>query len=108
MILVGKAAAGPAHDDVSELLDVFDKLGANAVDVGDLRIRPDPDPVVDDATDVLGKLTVDGGLDGGDGLVQEDGDREVGGGGAGSARAVGEDAREGCCAGTGGGGCRAE
>ena len=77
VILVGEAAARPAHDDRPELADVLDQGAADAVDIGDLGIGPDPDAVVDDAADVLGELAVERRPDRADRLVEEDGDREL-------------------------------
>ena len=79
MILVGKAAARPAHHDMPELLDVLDELAPDAVDIGHLGVGADPDAVVDHAADVFGKLAVEGRLDRADRLVQQNGDRELGG-----------------------------
>ena len=59
VVLVGEAAARPAHDDVPELFDMLDERLADAVDVGDLRVGSDPDAIIDDAADVLGELAVD-------------------------------------------------
>jgi hypothetical protein len=49
---------------------IHDRL-ADAADVLDLRALADPDPVVDDAAQVLDEVAVDLGRDAGDGLPGE-------------------------------------
>ena len=55
---------------------MLDKRLADAVDVGHLRVGPDPDAVVDDSADVLGKLAINRRPDRRDRLVEQDGDRQ--------------------------------
>ena len=54
-------------------------VSADAVDVGDLRVGPDPDAVVDHAADVLGELAVDRRPDRADRLVQQHRDGHLAG-----------------------------
>ena len=56
---------------------IDDRL-ADAVGVGDLRVASHPDPVIDDAADVLGELAVHRGPDRADRLVEQDVDRQLG------------------------------
>ena len=76
--LSAEATARPANDDGPELADVLDQGAADAVNIRDLRLGPDPDAVIDDSADVLGKLTVAGGRpDRADRLVEKNRDREL-------------------------------
>ena len=52
----------------------FDDIRAEAVYVGDGRILADPDAVIDAATEVLGEMTVDIGIDGGECISRVQGD----------------------------------
>ena len=53
---------------------MLDERAANAVDIWHLGVPTDPDAVIDHAADVLGKVAIDRGLDGADGLVEQNRD----------------------------------
>jgi hypothetical protein len=85
VIVVGEAAAGPAHQRHLDGLQGRDHVVAIAPGVGDLAVLADPDALVDAASQVLGELAVDLGLDHRTGLVGAQGacDGGLGAGGAG-------------------------
>ena len=59
VVVVGKAAAGPAEVRNVDRLEGVDDVGPHAAGVGDLRFFADPDAVVDAAAEVLGELAVE-------------------------------------------------
>ena len=72
MVLVREAAPRPPHDHRPEFADVFDQGSADAINVWNLRLRPDPNSVVDDAADMFGELAVKCRTDRGDRLIKQD------------------------------------
>ena len=62
----GEATAGPTDDGRMDGAQLFYCVKTEALYVGDLRIRTDPDAVIDHAADVLGKMTEDLGGNGTD------------------------------------------
>lgn len=74
VVIIGEAAAGPADDGGFDAAQGFDDVAAEAAGIGDGRILADPDAVVDAAAEVLGKMPVDVGVDGGDGVRRVEGD----------------------------------
>jgi hypothetical protein len=63
MIGLGKASAGPTENGGIERLELFNKVLAVAVNIRDGRILSNPDTVVYNAADMLGKVAVYLGLD---------------------------------------------
>ena len=60
---VGKTAAWPSEYGDLEVFQCVEYVGAVAVGVGDVAVLANPDAVIDAASEVLGKLTVDFGRD---------------------------------------------
>jgi hypothetical protein len=58
VIIVGKAAARPAKIWYVDSAKRFDDVGAQAARIGNRRLFPDPDAVVDASTQVLGEVTI--------------------------------------------------
>ena len=77
VVFVGEAASWPPHYHRTELADMFDQGGSNAVNVRNLRVRSDPNSVVDDTADVFSKLAVKSRTDRRDWLVEQYGDGEL-------------------------------
>ena len=65
MVLVGKAAAGPAQDRNFQGLEGLQDIRTVAVDIGDVTIGTHPDTFVDASAQMLGKLSVNLGRDNG-------------------------------------------
>jgi hypothetical protein len=70
VVVVGEAAAGPAHQRHLDRLQRRDHVVAIAAGVGDLAVLADPDAFVDAAAQVLGELAVDVAIDLGPRLVR--------------------------------------
>ena len=68
VIVIRKTATRPPNDRWFQPAQGFNDIGAEAINVWDWRILTDPDAVIDAATEVLGKMTVDIGIDGSDGI----------------------------------------
>jgi hypothetical protein len=74
VVFVGEAAARPAQDGDADRSQGRDDVAADPAHVGDGRIRPDPEPVVDAAPEVLGEVAVDVAADPGFAAVGADGE----------------------------------
>ena len=86
VILVGKTTARPAeHGDV-EVFQRGHDIVADAAGVGNRRVGPDPDALVDAASEVLGEVAVDVFVDDRAGCVGADGERRGRGCGVGGTR----------------------
>src|SRR4029453_15826865 len=72
VVAVGEAAAGPANHAGLQRLQLVDQRFADAADVGDLGVLPDPDAVVDDAAEVFDEVAAEVWSDAADGLIEED------------------------------------
>jgi hypothetical protein len=58
VIAVGEATSGPAVIRRSDALHVFDEPAADSVEIGDLRIAPDPDAVVDYGAEMFDEVPI--------------------------------------------------
>ena len=79
VVPVGEAAAGPAIVRRADALHIFDEPAAYAVEVGDFRIPPHPDAVVDHGAEVFDEVSVDVRADLRSGGLRGDFDLGVGG-----------------------------
>ena len=59
VVLVGKAAAGPAENGDVDGLQGFDDILSHAVDIGDVGVFADIDAFINAAAQVLGEVAVD-------------------------------------------------
>jgi len=59
VIFVGEASARPAHYRNLELLESLNEVLSVTVDVWNIRIRTNPDTVIDASSEMLCKLSVD-------------------------------------------------
>src|SRR5690606_39907251 len=86
VVLVGEAAARPAHHRHLQFLQRGQHVVAVPTGVGDFRVLADPDAAVDAVAQVLGELAEDVAADGLAGLVRAQGGaglgRRLGGGAA--------------------------
>ena len=69
MVLVGEASARPAEDGYFHLPQGFYDIGTVPVNIGNFRIRSNPDPVINASAKVFGKMAVDIAVDGVAGLA---------------------------------------
>src|ERR1700677_3037766 len=77
IITVGETAAWIADHRSFYLAHFFDKILADAADIWDFGILPNPNSVIDDATNVLDKMSVDIWRDRARDLVQQNLDTRV-------------------------------
>ena len=68
VIVIGETAARPPNYWWFESTQGFNDIGAETIHVGDGRILSDPDAIIDAATKVLGKMTVDIRIDSSKGI----------------------------------------
>ena len=63
VIAVSETASWPTNDRGLDFSELFNQGTANAILIGDFRVFADPHPIVNNATEIFGEVSVDVGRD---------------------------------------------